>query len=172
MTSSISRTVSPALINVPIVDAASGMPTPQFFQAWQSLVSGAQPASWDPVLTGSSGGSGATYSAQWGAVCRIGQFELCLFSLTLSSLGSGLAGNAEIATLPSLSGAGGSVAGWLGEWGGVTLSGGCTMLGLSVASGAAAATLMQSGSGLTAQPLPVSALGASAHLAGAVFYPV
>lgn len=127
--------------------------------------------SWTPTLAGSSTAGAQTYGTAWGAQIDIGPVRLALFSIVLTALDGATAGDVQVAGFPIPSNTGATLqAGWIGEFGGVTLTAGYTQLGLAVAPGVSVAGLVQSGSASAPLALPVAALSATSAVTGGVLF--
>lgn len=125
---------------------------------------------WIPQLAGTATPGVQTYAAQVGALAYVGPLVVALFSITLSAFDATTAGNLEVLGLPIDAATSDDVqAGWVGSFGGLTTPAG-SQLGLELAAGSSAISLMASVSAAPTAPLAAAALSATSQIAGGVAF--
>ncbi len=123
--------------------------------------------SWTPALAGASVAGTQTYSSRVGRYIRIGDLVTVFGTIVMTAKDAATAGTATITGLPftastvaSLEPGGAAVQ----DWENIFLIANYTCLGIAVASGAATATLQQSGSGQPGLPLNTTGIIATSAL--------
>jgi hypothetical protein len=149
--------------STPFINAAAG--------AWFAAPSVRQ--TWTPTIIGSTGGSGAAYSAQYGQFWFDGSKVHVEFNVNATSF-SGLTGNASIGGLPFTAAALANMRGScvISQFAGATLDTNYTFLSAVIPASANTIQLTENASGQTGQPVPVGRLGVSASLIGSCDYQV
>jgi hypothetical protein len=127
---------------------------------------------WTPTLAGAGTPGAQTYATQHGQLAHVGPLVIATFSLVLSAYDGATAGALEILGLPAASSTSdGAQAGWVSNFGGVTLGASATQIGVQLAAGASAISLVQSGSGIAAAPVDAAGpISNTAQIVGGIAF--
>lgn len=125
-----------------------------------------------PTIIGSTTAGVQTYTNQYGYQTKIGKMVCGSFFVSISAKGGTIAGNVQIGGFPTsarnATNAFGTVT--IQSFDGITQGAGRTFLSARISPGTNVATLIESGSGVASQFIPVANLAASSSIVGTYCY--